>query len=49
MKKNEMDGACGTCGGKKEVNTGVLLGKPERKRQLGRPKNIWESNIKTDI
>jgi hypothetical protein len=26
-----------------------LVGKPEGKRQLGRNKSIWESNIKMDI
>jgi len=27
----------------------VLLGKPEGKRPLGRPRRIWEDNIKTDL
>ena len=27
----------------------VLVGKPERKRPLGRPRRRWEYNIKTDI
>ena len=27
----------------------VLLGKPERKRPLGRPRNRWEDNIKMDL
>ena len=27
----------------------VLVGKPEVKRQLSRPKRIWEYNIKTDL
>ena len=26
-----------------------LVGKPEGKRQLGKPKNIWENNNKIDI
>jgi len=26
-----------------------LLGKPEGKRQLGRPRPRWEDNIKTDL
>jgi len=26
----------------------LLLGKPERKRPLGRPKRTWEDNIKLD-
>ena len=27
----------------------VLVGKPEGKRQLGRPKRRWEDNIKMDL
>jgi hypothetical protein len=27
----------------------VLVGKPERKRPLGRPRLIWEDNIKMDF
>ena len=27
----------------------VLVGKPEGKRQLGRPRLKWEDNIKTDL
>ena len=27
----------------------VLVGKPERKRPLGRPRRRWEDNIKTDL
>jgi hypothetical protein len=27
----------------------VLMGKPERKRPLGRPRHRWEDNIKMDI
>ena len=27
----------------------VLMGKPEGKRPLGRPRRRWEDNIKTDI
>jgi hypothetical protein len=28
---------------------GVLVVKPEGKRQLGRPRNRWEDNIKADV
>ena len=28
---------------------GVLVGKPEGKRSLGRPRHRWEDNIKMDI
>jgi hypothetical protein len=27
----------------------VLVGKPEGKRQLGRPRQRWEDNIKMDL
>jgi hypothetical protein len=27
----------------------VLVGRPERKSPLGRPRNRWEDNIKTDL
>jgi hypothetical protein len=27
----------------------VLVGKPEGKRQLGRPRRSWENNIKMDL
>jgi len=27
----------------------VLVGKPEEKRPLGRPRHIWEDNIKIDL
>jgi hypothetical protein len=27
----------------------VLVGKPEEKRSLGRPRRRWEDNIKMDI
>jgi hypothetical protein len=27
----------------------ILVGKPEGKRQLGRPRRRWDDNIQTDI
>jgi hypothetical protein len=27
----------------------ILVGKPERKRPLGRPRHRWVDNIKTDL
>jgi hypothetical protein len=27
----------------------ILVGKPERKRPMGRPKRRWEDNIKMDL
>jgi hypothetical protein len=35
--------------GKKRNVYRLLLGKPERKRPLGRPKRRWINNIKTDL
>ena len=29
--------------------TGLLVGKPEGKRPLGRPRRRWEDNIKMDL
>ena len=45
IKKNEMGGACGTYGEGRGVYR-VLVGKPEGKRPLGRPRRRWEDNIK---
>jgi len=35
-------------GERKDVHM-VLVGKPEEKRQLGRPRRRWEDNIKVDL
>ena len=43
-----MDGACSAYGGE-ERRIQVLVGKPEGKRPLGRPRRRWEDNIKTDL
>jgi len=43
IEKNDMGGACGTYRGE------VLVGKPEGKRPPGRPRHIWENNIKMDL
>ena len=42
-----MGGACKTYGTSRGVY-GVLVGKPEVKRPLGRPRLGWEDNIKMD-
>jgi hypothetical protein len=34
--------------GDKEMCNKILVGKPEGKRPLGRPRSRWEGNIKTD-
>jgi hypothetical protein len=43
-----MDGAC-SMHGEKENAYKVLVGKPERKRPLGRCRHRWENNIKVDL
>jgi len=35
--------------GEDRVAHGVLVGKPEGKRPLGRPRRRWEDNIKMDL
>ena len=46
--KNEMRGACSTYGEGRGVQK-VLVGKPEGRRPLGRPRRRWEDNIKMDL
>ena len=43
-----MDGECSTYGGEESLYR-VLVGKPEGKRPLGRPRVRWEDNIKMDL
>ena len=43
-----MDGACNTYWEKKGAHR-VLVGKPEGKRPLGRPRRGWEDNIMLDL
>ena len=45
IKKKEMGGACDTYG-TQESCAQVLVGRPEGKRPLGRPRRRWEDNIK---
>ena len=45
---NGMGGACSTYGERRDVYR-VLMGKPEGKSQLGRPRCRWEDNIKMDL
>jgi hypothetical protein len=40
--------ACGVFGEDRGVHR-VLVGKPEEKRSLGRPRHRWEDNIKIDL
>jgi hypothetical protein len=48
MEKNEMGGTCSAYGERTGVYR-VLVGKPEGKRLLGRPRRTWEDNIKMDL
>jgi hypothetical protein len=43
-----MGGACSTNGEKKSAYM-ILVGKPEGKRPLERPKSRWDDNIKMDL
>ena len=43
-----MGGACGEYGEGRGVHT-VLVGKPEGKRPMGKPRRRWEDNIKMDL
>jgi hypothetical protein len=43
-----MDRACSTNGVKRNAYR-ILLGKPEGKRPLGRPRHRWVNNIKMDF
>jgi hypothetical protein len=40
--------ACSTNGEKRSAYR-ILVGKPERKRPLGRPRGTWVDNIKMDL
>jgi len=44
-----MGRACGTYGGERRGVYRFLVGKPEGKRPLGRPRHRWEDNIKMDL
>ena len=43
-----MGGACSKYGERRGLYR-VLVGKPEGKRQLGRPRRRWENNVKLDL
>jgi hypothetical protein len=48
IEKNEMGGACSTYGEKRDAYR-ILVGRPERRRPLGRLRRRWEDNIKMDL
>ena len=43
-----MGGACSTYGERRGIYR-VLVGKPEGKKLLGRPRRRWKDNIQTDF
>ena len=43
-----MSGSCGVYGGEERLYR-VLVGKPEEKRPLGRPRRRWSDNMKIDL
>jgi hypothetical protein len=48
IEKDEIGRACSAYGERRGVYR-VLVGKPEGKRPLGRPRHRWEDNIKLDL
>jgi hypothetical protein len=48
VKEDEMGRACSTNGEKRNAYR-ILVGKPEGKRPLERPRRRWEDNIRIDI
>jgi hypothetical protein len=48
IENNEMGGACSTYWERRVVYR-FLVGKPERKRPLGRPRRRWEYSNKMDL
>jgi hypothetical protein len=49
IEKNGMGAACSTYGRQAMCIQGLLVGKPEGKNPLVRPRRRWEDNIKIDI
>jgi len=43
-----MGWACSSCGVEERLHR-LLVGKPERKRPLGRPRRRWDDNIKIGL
>jgi hypothetical protein len=48
VKKNQTGGDLARKGDRRDVYR-VLIGKPEGKRPLGRPRRRWQDNIKMDL
>jgi hypothetical protein len=48
IEEDEMGGACSMNAEKRNAYR-LLVGKPERKRPLGRPRRRWVDNIRMDL
>jgi hypothetical protein len=48
VEEDQVGGTCGTNGEKKNLYR-LLVGKPEGRRPLGRPRRRWIDNIKMDL
>jgi hypothetical protein len=48
VKKDEMGRTCSSKGEKRDAYR-ILVGKPEGKRTLGRPRRRWKVNIRMDL
>jgi hypothetical protein len=48
VEEDEMGGPCSTNGEKRNAYR-LLVGKPEGKRPLGRPRRRWVDNIRMDL
>jgi hypothetical protein len=48
LKCGEMDRACTRMGEKRNAYT-ILVGEPEGKRPLGKPRRSWMGNVKIDL
>jgi hypothetical protein len=46
--EDEMDGTCSTNGGKRNVYR-LLVGKPEGRRPMGRPRRRWVDNVRMEL
>jgi hypothetical protein len=49
VAEDEMGGPCSTNGEEKKNAYRLLVGKPEGKRPLGRPRRRWVKNIRMDL
>jgi hypothetical protein len=50
MKNNKMGGTCNIhVYGERRGAYGIVVGRPEERRPLGRPRRRWEDNIKMNL